>query len=38
MWDSTAVQPVTLSWQQILMMVIYTVHTQGSKFVETHIC
>jgi hypothetical protein len=31
--------PVTLFWQQVLMlMVIYTLHTQGPRFVESHIC
>jgi hypothetical protein len=31
--------PVTLYWQQVLMlMVICTMHTQGPRFVESHIC
>jgi hypothetical protein len=30
--------PVTLYWQQVLIMVIYTSHTQGPRFVESHIC
>ena len=31
--------PITLHWQQVLMlMVIYTLHTQGPRFVESHIC
>ena len=37
MWDSTAV-PVTLYGQLTLMMVIYNLHTQGPRFVESHIC
>ena len=31
--------PVTLYWQQVLMlMVIYTLNTQGPRFAESHIC
>ena len=31
--------PVTLYWQRVLMlMVIYTLHTQGPRFVVSHIC
>jgi len=31
--------PVTLYWQPVLMLVvIYTLHTQGQRFVESHIC
>ena len=30
--------PITLYQQQILSMAIYALHSQGLRFVESHIC